>query len=86
MIIKGWFIFLFMIAILINSYMKLPLSLTSSITLLSQRLLVVTLFLIGSTLSLKDIKETGKKPFLLGILLWAFVSVSSLYIILKLMG
>lgn len=81
-----WFIFLFMIAILINSYMKLPLSLTSSITLLSQRLLVVTLFLIGSTLSLKDIKETGKKPFLLGILLWAFVSVSSLYIILKLMG
>lgn len=80
-----WFILLFIGAILMNSYWKLPLLLTSSITLSAQRLLIVTLLLIGSTLSLKEIKETGKNPFLLGLLLWIFVSVSSLYIILELM-
>lgn len=78
-----WFILLFILAILINSYFKLPETLTHSITSISKSLLVVTLLLIGSSLSIKDIKETGLKPFLLGICLWIFVSVTSLYLILE---
>lgn len=78
-----WFIFLFILAILINSYFNLPKSLTHSITSISERLLVVTLLLIGSTLSIKDIKETGSKPFMLGVFLWVFLSTSSLYFIIQ---
>lgn len=80
-----WFIFLFILAILINSYVELPVVLTSSITSIAQKMLVVTLLLIGSTLSIKDIKETGGKPFVLGVSLWVFISISSLYIILNLL-
>lgn len=78
-----WFIFLFILAILVNSYIKLPENLTQFITSTSKSLLVVTLLLIGSSLSIKDIKETGLKPFLLGVLLWFFVSITSLYLILE---
>lgn len=78
-----WFIFLFILAILINSYFNLPDTFTHSVTLISKRLLVVTLFLIGSTLSIKDIKETGAKPFLLGVILWIFVSIVSLYLVVN---
>lgn len=80
-----WFIFLFILAILINSYFHLPNILTSSITSISQKMLVVTLFLIGSTLSIKDIKQTGAKPFILGVILWIFISISSLYIIMNIL-
>lgn len=79
-----WFIFFFILAILLNSYFNLPGSLTKAITSISKTLLIITLFLIGSALAIKDIKETGLKPFLLGVILWIFISVSSLYIILHL--
>lgn len=78
-----WFIFLFIGAILINSYFHLPELLISAIASVSHKMLIVTLMLIGSTLSIKDIKRSGAKPFMLGILLWIFVSISSLLIILN---
>ena len=52
------FILFFILAILINSYLNLPNELTQSITGISKRLLVACLFLVGTTLSLKDIKQT----------------------------
>ncbi len=78
-----WFIFLFIVAILINSYWHLPQQLTSTITWISQKILISTLLLIGTTLSVKDLKETGIKPLILGILLWLFISITSLWIIMK---
>lgn len=78
-----WFILLFIGAILLNSYLDLPAMLTSGITTTAKRLLIVTLFLVGSTLSVKDIKQTGFKPFVLGISLWVFISVGSLLFILN---
>ncbi|MDT7827506.1 putative sulfate exporter family transporter [Pricia sp. S334] len=77
-----WFILFFIGAILLNSYLPLPDTLTRGITDLSKRLLIVTLFLVGSTLSIKDIKQTGFKPFVLGVSLWVFISVASLMFIL----
>lgn len=77
-----WFILFFIGAILLNSYLDLPTSLTHGITDISKRLLIVTLFLVGSTLSVKDIKQTGFKPFVLGTVLWVFISVASLVFIL----
>lgn len=84
-IIIPWFILLFILAILINSYLKLPTRLTNGITILSERMLVTTLLLIGSTISIKDIKETGVKPFILGISLWLCISIGSLYFILNIL-
>src|SRR5699024_11507843 len=78
-----WFILLFIAAILCNSYLDMPTWLTTGITTLAERLLVLTLFLVGSTLAIKDLKETGIKPFVLAVSLWVFISVASLIYILN---
>lgn len=73
-----YFIVLFIIAILINSYQILPEATTGFIVLLSKRLLLLTLFLVGSTISTKDLKSTGVKPIALALALWIFISIFSL--------
>lgn len=73
-----YFIVLFIIAIIINSYHILPTIITSNIVMISKRLLLVTLFLVGATISIKDLKETGFKPILLALSLWIFISIFSL--------
>jgi len=55
------------------------------IFMLSKRLLVLCLFLIGAGLTIKSIKSAGLKPLLLGIVLWVSISVSSLTYILLMM-
>lgn len=77
-----YFIVLFILAIIINSYDVLPTILTSNIVIISKRLLIVTLFLVGSTISIKDIKQTGFKPIVLAVSLWVFISIFALTYIL----
>ncbi|MCH8501151.1 MAG: putative sulfate exporter family transporter [Aliidiomarina sp.] len=48
----------------------------------AKRLLVVCLYLIGASMSLTTIRQAGFKPMLLAIILWLFVSMSSLWWIL----
>lgn len=45
----------------------------------AKRVLVVCLYLIGASMSLNTIRKAGFKPLLLAILLWLFVSLSSLW-------
>jgi len=78
-----YFIVLFIIAILINSYHMLPETTTSLIVLMAKRLLIITLFLVGSTISIKDLKSTGMKPIVLALTLWIFISFFSLIYILN---
>ena len=73
-----YFIVLFILAIIINSYDVLPTVITSNIVLISKRLLIVTLFLVGSTISIKDLKQTGFQPIVLAVSLWIFISIFSL--------
>ena len=73
-----YFIGLFILAIFINSYDLLPMVITSNIVIIAKRLLIVTLFLVGSTISIRDLKETGLKPILLALSLWIFISIFSL--------
>lgn len=77
-----YFIVLFILAIIINSYGVLPTMLTTNIVLVSKRLLIVTLFLVGSTISIKDIKQTGFKPIVMAVSLWVFISIFALTYIL----
>ena len=79
-----YFIFLFILAIILNSYLPIPEMITGGITSISKSLLVLTLFLIGAGLSLDKIKSAGWKPMILGISLWVFISISSILVILSL--
>ena len=73
-----YFILLFILAIFMNSYQILPISITSEIVFYSKRLLILTLFLVGSTISITDLKSTGFKPIVLALSLWIFISIFSL--------
>ncbi|MFA7326020.1 MAG: putative sulfate exporter family transporter [Candidatus Kapaibacterium sp.] len=78
-----WFIFLFLVAILLNTYLPIPELLTSGITTSAKSLLVLTLFLIGAGLSVEKIKSAGWKPMILGLSLWVAISVVSLLVIVN---
>ncbi|MFN4365284.1 YeiH family protein [Chryseobacterium hispalense] len=75
-----WFIGYFVLAILLNTYFPLE-QLSSVITLASKSGLNLTLFLIGSTLSVKALKSIGFRPLAFAVLLWVFISIGSLLLI-----
>ncbi len=76
-----YFIFLFILAILINTYLPLPTWFTTSVTTGSKAALVLTLFLIGAGLSLPAMRAAGWKPMILGVSLWVLISITSILII-----
>lgn len=76
-----WFIFLFIIAMVVNSYCGLPEALTSSLVWLAKKGLVLTLFMIGASLSLATIKQVGVRPLLLAVLLWIAIGVGSFLVV-----
>ncbi|MBQ4280047.1 MAG: putative sulfate exporter family transporter [Rikenellaceae bacterium] len=77
-----WFIGFFILAMLANSYLPFVGTFGPGVVTVSKAALVVTLFLIGAGLSVEKIKSVGWKPLLLGVLLWAVISVLSLGAIL----
>ena len=79
-----WFIALFILAILANTYLPVVGLFNMKLVSLARHALVVTLFLIGTSLSVGSLKSVGVKPFVLGIMLWIIVSVLSLVAILLL--
>jgi uncharacterized integral membrane protein (TIGR00698 family) len=78
-----WFIFLFVLAMIINTYLPLPEMLTNSLVMVARRGMVLTLFLIGASLSISMIKQVGVKPLLQAIILWIVISVTSLTVVLN---
>lgn len=76
-----WFIFLFILAMIVNTYCDLPEAFVNAMTFWSKKGMVLTLFLIGASLSLKSIREVGIKPLLLAILLWIIIGVSSFFVV-----
>ena len=77
-----YFIGLFVLAMLANSYVPFIQSISPYVVALSKKALALTLFLIGTSLSYKTVKNVGLKPFIEGILLWGFISIISLLYIL----
>ncbi len=78
-----WFIFLFVIAMVINTYCGLPASFCETIVYIAKKALVVTLFFIGAGLSLAMIKKVGVKPLLLAVLLWIIIGTSSFLVVMN---
>ena len=77
-----WFIILFVVAMLINTYLPLPQLLTENVTYVAKKLLTITLFLIGAGLSVSALKKVGVKPLLLGVILWVIISVATLIVVI----
>ncbi len=73
-----WFIGLFILAMLFNSYFTNFVVYYKFISDISKTGLTVTLFLIGAGLSVDKIKSVGWKPLALGVMLWLFISIVSL--------
>ncbi len=77
-----WFILLFVLAMILNTYLNIPAVLLNVISFLSHKFLSMTLFLIGSSLSITAIKAVGLKPVLLGVVLWLLISVVTLLVVI----
>lgn len=73
-----YFIGLFILAMVANTYIPLIRVWSADLISLSKTGLTLTLFLIGSSLSFSVLKSVGLKPFLQGVSLWVFISVMAL--------
>jgi uncharacterized membrane protein YadS len=73
-----WFIFLFCLAAAANSYFGGMTQLFAGASRLGHNALAVTLFLIGTGISLESIRKAGPRVMLQGVLLWALVAGASL--------
>jgi uncharacterized integral membrane protein (TIGR00698 family) len=82
-----WFIFLFLLATVIRTYMpaEFPPSIFDSLVMLAKTGLTVTLFFIGASLSRKTLKKVGVLPLAQGVLLWILISLVSLWAVLNLL-
>ena len=76
-----WFIFLFALAAVANSYVPGIGGATRALSELGKLGLTATLFLIGTGISRPALREVGWRPLLQGVLLWLFVGVGSLALI-----
>lgn len=73
-----WFIFLFVLAAIANSYVAFGTTVFPKLASAGKIGLTVTLFLIGASLSPGQIKRVGPRPLLQGVLLWIVVGTVSL--------
>lgn len=83
-----WFIVLFVVAMVVNTYT--PESLTSTmqpiyqgIAMLAKRMMTVVLFAIGAGLSLKVVRQVGLRPLVLAVVLWIVIGIGSLLVVLN---
>jgi uncharacterized integral membrane protein (TIGR00698 family) len=76
-----WFILLFCLAAVLNTYLAGFRSSTSALFSLGRLGLTATLFLIGTGISRSTLREVGWRPMLQGVVLWMVVGVATLYFI-----
>ncbi|MBP2281810.1 putative integral membrane protein (TIGR00698 family) [Flavobacterium sp. CG_23.5] len=80
-----YFIGLFVLAMIANTYLPIVQKYSSYLTGLAKAGLTVTLFLIGCGLSRKVLLSVGYKPLLQGVVLWFLISAVALWAILSLL-
>jgi len=69
-----YFIGLFILAMLFNSYVPQTAIISPYIVNIAKIGLTITLFLIGATLNINTLKAVGVKPLFQGVLLWIFIA------------
>jgi uncharacterized integral membrane protein (TIGR00698 family) len=78
-----WFILFFCLAAVVNTYIALFRPEYATLKHLGILGLTVTLYLIGTGLSARTVREVGVRPLLQGVLLWIVVGAGSLALILR---
>ena len=73
-----WFILFFCLAAVANTYFYHGSSVYQFLSGAGKVILIVTLFLIGASLSPAALRKVGPRPLIQGILLWVVVAVTSL--------
>ena len=76
-----WFIALFCVAAMLNTYLPAGAYLYGMLNSVAKIGLTVTLYLIGTGISVAAIRKVGHRPLLQGVLLWVVVSLGSLWLI-----
>lgn len=77
-----WFILLFALAMVVNTYCGLPQAFGEGVVVAAKRGFALTLFLIGTALGPKAFKACGMRPLVQGVVLWAAIAAMSLAVIL----
>lgn len=78
-----WFILLFVFAILFANIFPDLQSSFDHFNWLGKRGMVIALFLIGSNITVSEIKKSGLRSFALGFILWAVIAVGSLFLLTR---
>ncbi len=78
---KPWFILLFCLATVISTYVPRFAIEYGALSHLGKAGLTATLFLIGTSLSKRTLREVGIRPFVQGVSLWIIVAALSLFAI-----
>lgn len=78
-----WFIFGFLAAAGLATFLPSAEPIYSSLFLIGKRILVFCLFLIGLSLTLQRIRAAGFKPLLLACILWLVIAIGSLAWLLR---
>ena len=77
-----YFIAFFILAMLLNTYVPAVNAYSYILVAIARAGLVLTLFLIGASLSLNTIRSVGIRPLLLGVILWVVIAAGSLLFII----
>ena len=77
-----WFIFFFILAMVFNTYVlgtsATGIAIGNGINDLARKMLTVTLFFIGASLSRDVLRTVGLRPLVQGVLLWMVISLGTL--------
>lgn len=73
-----WFIFLFILAMAINTIFTLPVALTGGMVMVARKGLTLSLFFIGASLTKSVLRNVGVRPMIQGVLIWMVISIVSL--------
>jgi len=76
-----WFIALFVLAAVVNTYVAAGAGYYPWIAHTARLGMTVTLFLIGSGISIAMLRRVGYRPLLQGVLLWLIVSSTTLWLV-----
>ncbi len=79
-----YFIGLFIVAMVLNTYVPFVNQYSNYLTGIAKAGLTVTLFLIGCGLSRKSLQAVGFKPLIQGVVLWVIISVTALWAVTSL--
>ena len=77
-----WFIGFFLLASLLRSYVPVVPTWSPQLSEIARRGMILVLFLIGTSLSVRALRAVGWRTVVTGLTLWLFVSVASLLAIL----